>query len=133
VTGGVAGATKSVRGNPCLTAMLDAIGWSNAMESRSKRFAPDPNYRLSVADAARLASWVDRGAAEYLLSGLSPKERELWLSEILCAYPPGAAGHSPVQEIQPVGDVELDRAIWGLYSEAREWRGGDESFPFPKP
>ncbi len=96
-------------------------------------FEPDPGYRLSGTDAARLAAWVARDAAEHLLSGLSPEERELWLQKILCPYPAGADEHMTVQEIQSVGDEQLDRAIWDLYSTVREWRRGDLSFPFPRP
>jgi hypothetical protein len=108
---------------------------------RSKRelpFDPDPGYRLPKALEDQLAFWVDKEAARHLLSGLTPEERDLWVSEILSRPRPpedstNPVGRESIPEVQPFGDSELDFAVWNLYSRVRDWHGLGDSYPFPQP
>lgn len=94
-------------------------------------FDPDPGYRISAEEREALSPWVSVRAAERYLAALTEEQREiaLWL-----LGPMGGNEHNlNVQQLEPTGHPDWDRAIWDLYEDVRAHGSAGEDFPFPKP
>jgi hypothetical protein len=100
-------------------------------ESTPPRFRPDPSYRLTEEESRQLARWVNRPAAERILSAL-PTESRNALLRLLGPAPTDTENHYTLPTFSESADPEWDQAIWDLFTDLRAL-GFDDDVPFPNP